>query len=558
MTTCQALWFPLSFVFLMGCTGILDGESGRPGGAGASVGNVAGSGNSGVGGGGATGPTVPPDCSSPSAAPLHALLLTPHQYEHAVEDILKVAGAPAKDFGGGVAARLDEIEVERRANAAAAVAAEAVKTASNWAPCLPPAVDAASCEAQLIDQVGSAAFRRPLTDAEKAGLKTLFDAGITEKDFATGLEWLLTGLLQSPDFLYQLVKPSPGEKAGQVVALGPYELASRLAFFVWDGIPDQALLESARSGTLGNVEQLDVELERMFADPRFKRGLAGFYSSWLRLEGFREVARDDPGLTTDVSSALQQSLLMSATELYSAASPNISGLLSGDSYYLNAPLRSFYGVGGGDATFAPTTLPNQGRHGILTHPALMTLLARPKESNPIARGLFLQRTVLCNEIPPPPDGISIPPLAPVMEGQPTRKRLEQHTQNALCAGCHTHIDPPGFAFESYDEVGRYRTMDAGLPVDTSGVMADGTDLGGPFANGQELLARIASSLSVKECFAEHYLAYALARDLATEDACSASQITNTFGQTGDLKQLVALVARSDAFRLRATEDGAVP
>jgi len=429
------------------CTGYVGGNSTERAGVGGAPGNPSGlasSGTASVPGAAGAGPPSSVDCSRPHAAPFHGLLLTPSQYDHALEDIVKVTDDLAKDFGAGVAARLDEVEVERRADAATTAAAKAAATASSWSPCLPPAVDAATCEAQIVDRVGTAAFRRTLADSEKAALTALFDAGVKEKDFTTGLEWFLAGLLQSPDFLYQFAKPIAGEKAGQVVALGASELASRLAFFIWDSIPDQTLLDSAMQGKLADAQQLGGELGRMLTDPRFTRGIVQFYSNWMRLEGFREVARDDPGLTSDVNAALRQSLLMSATEIYSAPSPNISALFSGDSYYMNAALRTFYGVGTGGADFAPTKLPNQGRHGILTHPALMTLLARPSESNPIARGLFVQRTVLCNQIPPPPQGVTIPPLPPGMDGLPVRKRLEQHTAVALCAGCHSQIDPAGF------------------------------------------------------------------------------------------------------------------
>jgi hypothetical protein len=470
---------------------------------------------------------------------------------------VKVTSHPAKEFGRGVAAQLDEVEVERRANGANAIASEAAKSLASWAPCT-PAADPAPCQAQLIDTLGSAAFRHPLSNDERESLKTLFDAGMKEKDFATGVEWFLAGLFQAPDFLYQLVKPAAGERAGQVVPLSGYELASRLALFVWDSLPDPALQDAAQSGKLSDPQGLGEELVRLLADPRFGRGIEGFYSQWLGLDGFQEVARDDPGLTSEVNAALRQSLLMSATELYRAAAPNISELLSSDAYFLNDGLRAFYGLPAGSAEFTRTQLPNQGRHGILTHPALMALLARPKESNPIARGLFVQRTLLCNDIPPPPAGVIIPPLPPAMDGLSTRARLERHTATPLCAACHDMIDPPGFALENYDAVGRHRTIDAGVPVDTSGAISGGSELDGAFASGEELLSRIATSNLVKACFAKHYLAYAVAREVAPEDDCSVSRVAGQFGQSGDLKQLVQLVASSDSFRLRATEDGATP
>jgi hypothetical protein len=146
-----------------------------------------------------------------------------------------------------------------------------------------------------------------------------------------------------------------------------------------------------------------------------------------------------------------------------------------------------------------------------------------------------------------------------MPGLSTRASLEQHTKDALCASCHSQIDPPGFALENYDAVGRYRTQDAGLPVDTSGTMASGGDTDGPFASGGEFLDRVGKSADMKECFAKHYLTFAVARDLAPQDECSLSRLADDFAKSGDLKQLVVAVAKTDAFRLRATEaPGAQP
>lgn len=536
---------------LSACTGVLGGSQGGPSGM-ASGGANGGGGTTSTTAGSAGTTTSTSDCSTPHAPILHARLLTPSQYEHTVEDLLKVTDHPARDFAGGVAARLDEVEVERRANAAAAIASQAVANLAAWAPCM-PTPDAAACELTLIDKLGSAAFRHPLADGERAGLKQLFDAGLSEKDFATGLEWMLTGLLQAPDFLYQLGRPAAGEAAGQVVPLADYELASRLALFVWDSSPDEALLTAAGAGKLKQADGLDAELSRLMADPRFARGTASFYRDWLGFEGFKEVARDDPGLTTEVLADLEDSLLKSATELYAAAAPNLQSLFTGQSYFLNDKLRTFYGLTGGNSALEAVELPGQGRRGILTHPGLMALLARPNASDPIARGLFVQRTLLCHEIPPPPQGIAIPPLAPLMSGLSTRARLEQHTKEPLCASCHNQIDPPGFALESYDAVGRYRTQDGGVTVDTSGTLTSGTDVDGAFASGSELFDRIAQSADVKRCFAQHYLTFAVARELADEDKCALSALGDGFASTGDLKQLIIAVAKSDAFRLRTSE-----
>jgi hypothetical protein len=319
-------------------------------------------------------------------------------------------------------------------------------------------------------------------------------------------------------------------------------------------MPDDPLYTAASSSALSDKTQLQSQLDRMLKDPRFLRGVTGFYTSWLNLGGFREVARDDAAFTTDVVSALQTSLLMSATELYQAATPaNVAGLFSGTTYYLNGALRSFYGLPGGDSTFSATDMAGDERRGILTHPGLMALLARPDQSNPISRGLFIRRSIMCQDLPPPPAGIVIPPLPPVAAGLSTRDRLAQHTAVPLCASCHNLIDPPGFALENFDQVGRHRTADSGKPTDTSGTMSSAGDLNGDFATGTDLLSRIAQSQDVKGCFAQKYFEYAVSRLVANEDACSVDGLKKSFLPSGDLLALVVSIANTDSFRFRLSE-----
>jgi hypothetical protein len=512
--------------------------------------SVSGGGASTSGGAGGTAS----DCQAPHAPALHARLLTPSQYDNTVTDLVKLDGDPAKDFGGGVATQLDDLGVELRANAAADIAHQAVLSMANWSPCVSPPADAAACEQQIIDKIGPQVYRHPLAADERVELQTLFDAGVQEQDFATGVEWFLSGVLQSPDFLYQLSKLQTAEVSGKLVAIPPYELASRLSYFIWDSMPDDALYAAASSSALADSAGLRSQLDRMLKDPRFLRGVSGFYTSWLNLGGFREVARDDPAFTTDIASSLRTSLLMSATELYRGMTPpNVASLFSGTSYYLNGALRSFYGLPGTDTTFSPTDMPSEERRGILTHPGLMALLARPDQSNPISRGLFIRRTILCQSLPPPPAGVVIPPLPPVAAGLSTRDRLDQHTKSALCASCHDLIDPPGFALENFDQVGRHRTADSGKATDTSGTMSGAGDLDGVFATGGDLLSRIAQSQDVKACFAQKYFEYAVSRLVADEDACSLAALQKDFVPSGDLLALVMSIANTDSFRFRLSE-----
>ncbi len=398
-------------------------------------------------------------------------------------------------------------------------------------------------------------MRHPLSAAEKTELQALFDAGAKESGgFATGVEWFLTGLLQTPDFLYQFAKPSPGEQPGQLRPITDYEMASQLSYFVWDTTPDDKLYAAAAANQLSDPANVQTQLDRMLQDQtHFVRGVTSFYNAWLMIDNFNELARDAIGDRNDVVHSLGTSLLMSATQLYTNAAPNIGDLFSGQTYYFNDVLRTFYGLTGSGTNFGAIEMKTEDRNGLLTHPALLALLARPKKTHPIARGLFVRSQLLCQQLAPPP-GLTFPPLPETpVEGVTTREEVENHVSVQFCASCHADIDPPGFALENFDEVGRHRTTENGVTVDTSGQMNDSGDLDGPFASGAELLQRISTSATVKSCFAHQYFEHALSRTLVTDDGCSLDRVSGSFSASGDLKALVVSIVNSDSFRFRTSE-----
>jgi hypothetical protein len=147
----------------------------------------------------------------------------------------------------------------------------------------------------------------------------------------------------------------------------------------------------------------------------------------------------------------------------------------------------------------------------------------------------------------------LPPLSPTLS---TRDRLDQHAKEPLCASCHNLIDPPGYALENFDQVGRHRAADGGKPVDTSGTMTQGGDLTGPFASGAELLGKLAQSQDVRGCFAQRYFEYASSHAIAAQDQCSIDPLKKAFIPSGDLRELVAAITASDSFRMRLSEGGA--
>jgi len=571
------------------CTGAIGGL-GESGGSGAgSVGSSCGRGGSGVGsvsGGGSSGVqagtpgasgadsgnTAPAaDCvgTTVQASPVHARLLSPSQYDNTIQDLLKVGGSPAEtnNVAGGETAALDKTALQFRANASAAVAAQAVANLSMWSPCVPAnAAAQAACEQQIISQVGQRAYRHPLSADDTAQMKALFDAGVAAGgDFATGVNWLVTGLLQTPDFQYQLVRPAASEQSGQVVPISGYEMASRLSYYLWDSMPDDVLFAAAAAG-LSDAASVQAQVTRMTQNAAsLVRGMSAFYSNWLNTPGYSEglVKNDasgspDPSFTQAVAVSLGQSILMGATQLYASPSPNISALFTGETYYMNDALRAYYKLPGASSTaFTPVTMTGQHRSGLLTHPAFLAVNARPQVTAPILRGFFVTSNLLCLGLQVPTN-IVIPDLAETPQpGLTTRELIDQSHVQPQCQGCHNVIDPPGFALEGFDQVGNVRTTDNGKPVDTSGTIVGAGDLNGPFANGDELLSRIAKSSTVKACFAQQFLEHALSGEVSTpvaaSDHCSVSEVSTQFAQSGDLVGLVSLVGGSDSFRLRMSE-----
>jgi hypothetical protein len=570
MTQLAAYTVPLFLAGFLACSSGHVGDSGGNPVGGSSSGGSSGGTSSGGDGGqvvivGPDGSTITVAACN-SAAPLHARLLLSSQYDNTILDFLKIGGNPSKtyNFGAsGYTTQLDDIGAEYRGKAAAGIATQAAASLAMWSPCAPPTDTTPACEQTLIDWVGLHAYRHPVSMVEHMQMQTLFDAGVKEKDFATGVEWLLTGVLQSPDFLYQLAKPAPTEQAGQMVLNGAYEMASRLSYFVWDSMPDDMLFQAAASSNaLRDGQSVQAQVARMMSDQaRLVRGVTGFYAPWLELATFSDsLAKADKLFTADVVHSLGTSLLMSATQLYMGPTPNISGLFSGQTYYMNQTLQTYYHLTGAAAAFIATDMPNEFRSGLLTHPAFLAMKGRAQKTHPILRGTFVRSKLLCQDLTPPP-GLVFTPLPEVPKtGVTTRQEIISHVP-PQCAACHDLIDPPGFSLENYDEVGRYRTMENGVTVDSSGNMTMAGDLNGAFAKGSELMTRIAASNDVKTCFAQQYFEHALSGDtvakVAPDDQCSADGIKTNFAASGDLNNLIVLIATSDSFRMRKSE-GAAP
>ncbi len=327
-------------------------QGGNGGGAGGALGS---GGNAGSGVTGGNGGSTPAACAQGTAGlPWQPTPLTRQQYIHAASDLLGFDVRPLatfSDVGGrkftpGVT--MTALQVEERLTAAEAIAAATVMPARLAAllPCDPAALDD-TCAAAFVDGFGQRAFRRPLDAGTKAHLRKLFDAGKAAGGAAGAVEWMVAGVLQAPDFLYQLAT-APSGRAGTVVPLAPAALASRLSFFLWDSPPDADLLAAAGRGDLARAEGMAAQIDRMLRDARAYRALDDYWAHFLKLDELADISREAPEFTPALAEKLRASVLAGIAELYRAR-PTIDALLGEPSVHADGLIGRVYGLPAGPA-----------------------------------------------------------------------------------------------------------------------------------------------------------------------------------------------------------------
>lgn len=518
------------------------------------------------GGGGGSSGSAPLSCDvpRPGAAPLH--LLTRFQYDNAVRDLLGDTSAPARAFppeneldGYRTSASANPANprlVENYLLAAEALAKSAGGRALELAACADGQAEQ-DCGRAFVTSFAERAFRRPATEQELAPLVALFDAGLMQ-GFAKGVELVVETVLQAPQFLYRVdALRSPTSETG-AVALGGYELASRLAFTLWGSVPDQQLMDAAAAGELVTPADVEREARRLLDSDKAHDVVRDFSEQWLYLSRLEGAAREGTELDPSVlSGSLRDSLTHFLDDAYFGEQGSFRNVFTSPKVWLDGPLAGVYGVDAPASGFEAFELP-EPRVGLLTQPALLTELSHSEQTAPVIRGVFVRERLLCLEVPPPPPDVKAIPPDPDPNAT-TRERFRQHTEQAACSQCHKLIDGIGFGFERYDQLGRYRETENGLDVDESGSVLEAEEptLEGPFVGAAELSARIAESPRARDCLATHWYRYAFGRHEAPEDACSLDQLKTRFEQSeGNLKELLVGLTLTDSFLYRPAIEAA--
>ncbi|HLV20206.1 MAG TPA: DUF1592 domain-containing protein [Polyangiaceae bacterium] len=542
-----------------------DDPAGASGGASAATGGNGGSGGSEPGTGGGGGELLPPDLD-PGRTALRRLNRV--EYSNTLRDLLGTTERPGDSLpqdevvegmdtvGSALSFALVHLEVmesktRELLDELFALPASDPRRARVLV-CEPSAADAA-CTRQVLSTFARRAYRRPVLDQEIDGLVDLVDrAQAAGNGFAESLQAGLQAVLLSPHFIYR-VEVSGTPSASEPERLSSHELATRLSYFLWSSMPDDALAQAADEDRLADDAGLRAELERMLLDPKAKALTENFAGQWLPIRRLSTIS-PDPALFPSYDESLRLAAAEETALFFEALVAEdlpLETLLSADFTFVNARLAEHYGLGGvtGDA-FVRVSTAGTPRQGLLTQASYLMATSPPNRTSPVKRGIWVLEQLLCSPPPPVPNDIDVPPLD-LPENATVRQTLEAHRANPSCAGCHTIIDPLGLGFESFDAIGAYRTSENGQEVDVSGVL-DGV----PFEGTEELIQRLVQDDRLAGCLAQQLLTYGVGRsfhhDAARAYARALAQHTVQAGQDR-WQQFLTAVVMSEAFQTRRPE-----
>jgi hypothetical protein len=400
-------------------------------------------------------------------------------------------------------------------------------------------------------EFASRAWRRPLTEREKQGLRSFYDKTLTaENDHRKAIRALLARILTSPAFLYRVELPT---EAAALKPLTNWEMASRLSFFLWASIPDEELRRAAAAGELTTDAGIRKQVKRMAFDPKAKRLSTEFFGQWLGFYHFDEHKGVDtsryPEFTNEVRDSMYDEAIAFFEHIVRKDRP-VREILGANYTFLNQPLAKFYGVKKEvkSKNEPEMVIDAEKRGGALRLGALLTATSAPLRTSPVKRGDWLLRRILGTAVPPPPaDAGSLPPDEKMFGGLTLKQKLEQHKRNASCANCHLRIDPLGFAFEHYDSTGRWRDKYAdGQAVEDSAATADKTEIVGMDGLLKYLGER---EDQVLRTMARKLLGYSLGRTVLLSDQLLVDKLVAA-GGNATFSQLAAEIATSKQFRNR--------
>jgi mono/diheme cytochrome c family protein len=374
------------------------------------------------------------------------------------------------------------------------------------------AAEESGCARKIISNLARRAFRRNLIDdAEVDGLMAFYDRGRKEGDFETGIQQAVARVLIAPRFIFRMEDEPATVKDGATYRIDDMALASRLSFFLWSSMPDDELLDLAAKGKLKDPVTLDAQVRRMLKDPKSDALVKNFAGQWLYLRELSGVTPD----TKEFDDNLRQAYRKETEMLFDSIvreDKALTTLLDADYTYVNERLARAYGIPGirGDY-FRKITLPaDSPRRGLLGQGSFLTITSIASRTSPVNRGKWILQNLMGAPPPNPPPNVEVNLDADPKAKKPNtlRERLELHRTNQPCKGCHAIMDPIGFSLENFDLIGKWRTTDSGNPINSSGVLVDGTPVSSVADLRKAVLSRTTAFMTTTT---ERLMTYALGR-----------------------------------------------
>ena len=412
-----------------------------------------------------------------------------------------------------------------------------------------------SCASKILGERGRLLYRRPLAASEmNSVLKVAAEATRQSGSFATGLQFGLSRLLASPNFLFRVERSVPDPANPAELMLDDYSLASRISFLLWDSPPDADLLDAAERGDLRDQAKLEEHIDRMIASTRFAEGVRSFFSDMFGYDQFTGISKDQsiyPRFTSDLLKDAQEQALLTIVDHLVTTKGDYRDLFTTRKTFINRNLGSIYNVPvtkAGMNGWVPYTFGvDEPRRGILTLPAFLMLDPNhPGRSSPTIRGKVVQELLLCRRVPDPPPNVNSALVSDTHSDlyKTARQRLTIHRESPACAGCHKLTDPIGLALENYDAIGQYRTLENGAPIDPSGEYE-----GKPYKDAIELTQLLHDSPTTSSCAVQRTFEYGVGRAAAAADKGWLKEASQGFAERGyRFADLMRIVATSAAFR----------
>lgn len=505
------------------------------------------------------------DTVDPPFVPVPAQMrrLTDEQYGNLVRDALPGVVVPPRidhiPSEGGLEATATSSQgfssrgVEKLEGIALQIAEQAMEPGEArdaLMPCDPTGTVDPACAERFLRRVARRVWRRPATRTELDSLVAIAgQSAETVRDFHQGLGYALAAVLQSPRAIFR-VEFGTGTPEATHRPLDGWEIAERLAFFLWNTGPDEALLDAAAGGELEEDATLAAWVDRMLEDERSHQGVRAFFTDMLQLAKLDALSMDTDAFEhfgPDVGPAAREETLRVLEDIVFGRE-DYRTLMTRRETWLNRRLASIYGVRApAPEGFARFTFPaDSPRIGILGHVSTLAGHAHFGSTSPTLRGLFVRQRLLCGTVPPPPVGVEtiIPEASEEEDIITLRQRVQKHLEDPVCANCHRLMDPLGLGLENFNAIGQYRTLDNGAPIDASGVV-NGED----FEDAVGMAETIAQSEEFPRCLTRTAYRYALGHDETPGEAVSINGAHRVFTESGfQVLELLRAIALSEGFR----------